>query len=303
MKKGLFLFCPILIGSIGIALVRNDFNTPVKKKTQTENVSIAIGCAPSAEENIFPDKGGKFITILPGWGNHSYLITTPSDSAQLYFNQGLSMYYSYHSTEAIASFKEAAKFDSTCAMAYWAQALAMGPDYVSGYRYKMSSGVPAAVQLMNGSIGHTSAKERDLINAMNRRYNVNDAADKQRKRLNEDYAEALKPLVAKYPDDLDIKAFYLDAVMLVHPWSFWNNNGTPKPWTPELVQYCKDILKQEPHHPAGLHYYIHITEASPYTGSSLTKCRLVDKTLPRCGTHGAHVKPRIRAHRLLRKRG
>jgi hypothetical protein len=42
------------------------------------------------------------------------------------------MYYSYHFVEAIASFKEAAKFDSTCAVLYWGQALAMGPDYNFG---------------------------------------------------------------------------------------------------------------------------------------------------------------------------
>jgi tetratricopeptide (TPR) repeat protein len=279
MKKSLFLFCPILIGAIGIALVKNDFNTPVIKQSQKKNVSIAIGCAPSAEENIYEDKDGKFITILPGLGNHSCLITTQSDSAQLYFNQGLSMYYSYHSTEAIASFKEAAKFDSTCSMAYWGQALAMGPGYNSMY-YRMSSGVPAVIEQMNRYKEQTSLKERDLINAMNKRYNLTDTADKQRKQLNEDYAEAMNPLVAKYLNDLDVKALYTDAVMLVHPWSFWNNNGTPKPWTPELVQYCKDILKQDPHHPAGLHYYIHVTEASRKPEVALTSADSLIKLFP-----------------------
>ena len=59
------------------------------------------------------------------------------------------MYYSYHMREAIASFKEAARFDSSCAMAYWGQALAMGPTYNSGYSYKMSIVVPKALENMN----------------------------------------------------------------------------------------------------------------------------------------------------------
>ena len=261
MKKSLFLFCPILIGSMAIMHVRNNFKTTPIEQDQKAKSSNVIDCTPGTEENIYAGKDGKFISVLPGWGNHSYRITTNNDSAQFYFNQGLSMYYSYHSTEAIASFKEAAKFDSTCSMAYWGQALAMGPGYVYG-SYKMTSGVPAVIEQMNRNAEQASAKEKDLINAMNRRYNVTDTADKQRKQLNEDYAEALKPLLAKYSNDVDVKALYTDAIMLVHPWSFWNNDGTPKPWTPELVQCCKEILKQDPHHPAGLHYYIHIVEAS-----------------------------------------
>ena len=63
MKKGLFLFCPIFIGSIGIALVRSDLNTPVIKQAQKSNVSTVIGCAPGAEENVYADNDGKFITF------------------------------------------------------------------------------------------------------------------------------------------------------------------------------------------------------------------------------------------------
>lgn len=102
-----------------MALVRKNFNGTVTRPVQKTEVFAAIGCAPVATDNIYADNSGKSIPILPGWGNHSYSITTTSDSAQIYFNQGLSMYYSYHLTEAIASFKEAAKFDSSCAVLYW----------------------------------------------------------------------------------------------------------------------------------------------------------------------------------------
>jgi tetratricopeptide (TPR) repeat protein len=262
MKRNMFLFCPMLIGSMGLLIVSDNFESRVFEQEQTARYLTAVSCAPAASENIYADDNGKFISVLPGWGNHSYRVTTQSDSAQLYFNQGLSLYYSYHSTEAIASFKEAAKFDSTCAMAYWGQALAMGPDYNYGYRYKMNSAIPAVLELMNRNIAQASATERELINVMNKRYDPVDITPKQTKQINEDYAEAMKSLISKFPLDIEIKALYTDAVMLMHPWTFWNNNGTPKPWTDELVQHCKDILQQDPHHPAGLHYYIHLTEAS-----------------------------------------
>ena len=239
----------------------------------------AIGCAPEADE-FQTDLTGKFIRLMPGWGNHSYTISTESDSAQIYFNQGLTMYYSYHSREAVASFKEAARFDETNAMLYWAQALAMGPSFNFGYSYKMRPGIPDILKKMNLYADKASSKERDLIFAMNSRYNVADTADKDRKALNVAYAAAMKPLVSKYADDVDIKALYTDAVMLVHPWDFWNNDGTPKSWTPELVRYCEDILAKDPQHPAALHYYIHVTEASRKPEVALASADSLIKLFP-----------------------
>jgi tetratricopeptide (TPR) repeat protein len=218
--------------------------------------------------------------MMPGWGRHSYAITTGSDSAQFYFNQGLTMYYSYHSREALASFREAARFDSTSAMAYWGQALAMGPSYNFGYAYKMRPAIPAALQQMNRYAASASPKENDLIRAMNSRYHASDTADTERNALNVAYADAMKPLVSKYPDDVDIKALYTDAVMLIHPWDFWNNDGTPKAWTPELVRHCEDILSRDPQHPGALHYYIHVTEASRKPEVALASADSLIKLFP-----------------------
>lgn len=64
-----------------------------------------------------------YIQLLPGLGHYFWKITTKNDSAQLYFNQGMSLYYSFHLIEAIASFTKAAKMDSSCAMAWFGKAL------------------------------------------------------------------------------------------------------------------------------------------------------------------------------------
>lgn len=262
MKKSLFIF-PLLLVSAGFMLItNNNHKTVTLQQIQEEKILHGLACAPDDGDNNYVRDDGKFIGVMPGWGNHSYKISTDNDSAQFYFNQGLTMYYSYHAREALASFKEASKFDNTCAITYWGQALAMGPSYNGGYNYKMRKEVPAVIEQMKRVTAGASAEEKDLITAMNTRYNVTNTADEQRKQLNAAYADAMRLLVAKYTGDIDVKALYTDAVMLIHAWDFWNNNGMAKPWTPELVENCKDILKQDPHHPAGLHYYIHITEAS-----------------------------------------
>ena len=276
MKKSLFIFCPLMFA---VTDMLQSNNNSAAEDVQSAKMINAISCAPVAE-NIYADASGKFINILPGWGNHLHAITTVSDSAQMYFNQGLSMYYSYHSTEAVASFKEAARFDSNCAMAYWGQALAMGPPYNFGHLYKQHKNIPAVIAAMNSKAAHASQEEKDLMDAMNKRYNIADTADKQRAELNINYAAALKPLIAKYAADIDVKALYTDAVMLIHSWNFWNNDGTPKSWTPELVEYCKDILHEDPHHPAGLHYYIHVTEASRRPEVALASADSLIKLFP-----------------------
>jgi tetratricopeptide (TPR) repeat protein len=235
---------------------------------------------------IVPDANGKFITVLPGWGKHQYPITTRSDSAQVYFNQGLSLYYSFHLRQALASFKEAARFDNAAAMAYWGQALSMGPYYNSS-SYHMSKEVPGIMQLMKEHAVTASAREQALINAMQQRYS-GDTTNADRPQLDERYASAMAPLIKTYPQDNDIKVLYIDAVMLQHKWDFWNNDGTPKQWTPELVNLCKAIFQKEPSHPGARHYYIHITEASKHPEVALQSANVLKDAMP--GTaHMVHM--------------
>jgi tetratricopeptide (TPR) repeat protein len=238
-----------------------------------------ISCgSPLDIEGIRPDRNGKYAPVFPGWGNYSYRVRTSDDSAQFFFDQGLNMYYSYHFAEALASFKEASRLDPACAMAYWGQALSMGP-YYNSYFYKMPVAVLPVLEKMNETMVPGPEKEKDLAEAMNRRYSP-DTSDSRREALNRAYAEHLAILVKKYPSDPDIKVLYIDAVMLEHVWDFWEINGTPKKWTPELLFYCEQILRDHPTHPAALHYEIHLVEASFHPEKALHSAELLRKTMP-----------------------
>ena len=61
-------------------------------------------------------------------GTSQHAITTTSPVAQQYFDQGLRLTYAFNHDEAIKSFKEGLKHDSTCAMCYWGVAYALGPN-------------------------------------------------------------------------------------------------------------------------------------------------------------------------------
>ncbi|HMH22802.1 MAG TPA: hypothetical protein VK563_13540, partial [Puia sp.] len=246
-----------------------------------------IGCGPGVvTTGPVPDAHGKWAPVFPGWGHYSYGISTRSDSAQLYFNQGLNLYYSYHLTESIASFKEATRFDSSCAMAWWGQALAMGP-YYNNYYYKMPVSVLPVIRQMNRFAAAASAKEKDLIGVMNKRY-PGDSLDSRRAALNRAYSAGLKGLISQYPADLDIQALYIDGVMLEHVWDFWTPDGQPKAWTPELVSLCGRILKVNPQHPAALHYHIHLVEASLHPEDALHSADVLQVLMPGVG-HMVHM--------------
>jgi tetratricopeptide (TPR) repeat protein len=253
------------------------------KEPLTKEESITVCGSPSGI--VAADGTGKFMTALTGWGDLNYPISTKSDSAQFYFNQGLSLYFSYHFTEAVASFKESGRFDPDCAMAYWGQALAMGPFY-NTYVYKMPKDVPSIVSTMAGLSSNASEKEKGLIAALQKRYS-DDLTNADRKQLDRSYATALVTLGKKYSDDNNIKALYVDAIMLEHKWDFWNRDGSAKPWTQELVTTCETVLNKE-WHPAIAHYYIHVTEASRQPGRALNAADKLKDMVPSVG-HMVHM--------------
>jgi len=248
-----------------------------------------IECAPLPATHLSPAADGRYAPVFPGWGHYHYPISTSNDSSQFYFDQGLSLYYGYHLTESLASFREAARKDSNCLMVYWGQALAMGPYYNNTYSYKMPPDVLPVLATMDRlagaaaaatALGSTpSARERDLAAAMDRRYS-SDVTDSQRPALNHAYSEAMKGLIGKYPADKDIKALYIDGVMSEHAWDMYTPVGEPKPWTPELVRFCEEILAADGYHPAALHYHIHLVEASYHPEATLASADKLKDLMP-----------------------
>ena len=55
-------------------------------------------------------------------------MTTSSPRAQLFINQGVNLAWAFNHAEAGRAFREAARLDPSCAMAYWGQALVLGPN-------------------------------------------------------------------------------------------------------------------------------------------------------------------------------
>lgn len=229
------------------------------------------------------------IGILHGWGNYRWDIDSPSDSARLYFQQGISMYYAFHIIESMASFKKAGKFDTVNAMIYWAQALAYGPN-INDFAYAFTPEAFATTQKAIALSSNCTPKEKALIRAMGVRYSLDSMVS--RASLNQLYADEMKKNFVSFPEDADIGALYADALMLQHPWDLWQHDDNPQPWTPELVQVLEKTLGQSPLHPGANHYYIHSVEASKNPQKALASADRLSELMPSV-SHMVHMPSHI----------
>lgn len=257
MKKLLFLGIACLTAFGVIAFTARKQSQPYDVTAYKAN-SI-VKCGPDWEVlSILLNQMD--IPPMPDAGSYTWPISTPSDSAQFYFNQGINMYYGFHIIEALASFKKAARFDPTNPMIWWAQALAYGPN-INDVGYSASPEALDVLQKATSMMNKASEAERSLIAAMQTRYSAD--TTQKREKLNQEYADAMKRAYTQHPSHPDVAALYADALMQQHPWDLWQTNGTPKPWTPVIRTVLEKLLMDAPNHPGVNHYYIHVMEASP----------------------------------------
>ncbi len=201
---------------------------------------------------------GQIAPVLEGLGDHHHAITTSSDEAQRFFDQGLLLTYGFNHQEALRAFKEAARLDPDAAMTYWGWALVLGPNLNLPMRPEVVEQAYDAIQDAVARRNGVSEKERAMIEALALRYS--DDPDADRGALNASYADAMRQVRAAYPDDLDVATLYGAALMNESPWDYWTRDARPKGNTVELLETLEWVIAQDPHHEGALHYYIHAVE-------------------------------------------
>ena len=170
---------------------------------------------------------------LDGLGPHRRPVTGASPEAQRWFDQGLNVVYAFNHDEAIRAFTRAAALSPGCAMAWWGIAYANGP-HINNPQLdpEHAQAAWAALQRAQAALSGASPVERGLIVALAKRY-ANPPPD-DRAPLDAAYAEAMRGRCpATFPQDADVAALSAEAQMDVHPWDYWNADGTAQPWTAE----------------------------------------------------------------------
>lgn len=279
MKHVLMIAAILLVAIICIQFKTTspaEYSATARQKALAYKVLRAFSCSPDLASINFNDSAN-IIPLLQGWGRYRMPITVNNDSAALYFQQGINMYYGFHIIEALASFNKAVKFDDHFAMGYWGKALAYGPN-INDLGYAASPEALQAVEKADSLSGNCTPIEKALINAMRQRYSAD--TTQTREHLNQLYADAMKKVHADFSGSGDAAALYADALMVQHPWDLYDRLYKPKPWTPAIVHILEELVQQFPDHPGACHYYIHAIEGSEHPEKGLKVANRLGDMMP-----------------------
>ena len=193
-------------------------------------------------------------------GDYSYPITTKSELAQRYFDQGLTLAYGFNHAEAARSFRECHRLDPNAAMCAWGEAYVLGPNINKPMEEADVEPAWKALQAALDGLRGVSPKEQAMVRALAKRYTAKPVSD--RKPLDRAYAEAMRKVAKAYPDDVDVQTLFAEALMDTMPWDYYEKNGKPKPATVEAVNALEAVMRRVPNHAGAIHFYIHAVEAS-----------------------------------------
>ncbi len=223
-------------------------------------LALALGLLTASCALFSGDEPGEDTSpkLWEGLGSHSHPITTSSPRAQEYFDQGLALSYGFNHDAAVLAFREAARIDPRCAMCAWGEGLALGPNINAPMGPEAARAAYAAVQRAVSMAGSVTEPERDYIQALATRYAPEPAED--RSSLDVAYAEAMRRVRTKYPQDQDAAVLAAEAWMDTMPWNYWTPEREPRENTAEVLQLLERVLATQPDHLGANHYLIHAVE-------------------------------------------
>lgn len=199
--------------------------------------------------------------LMSGLGGTHMAITTANPRAQSYFDQGLRLLHGFNHAEAARAFREAQRLDPACAMCFWGEAFALGPNINAPMSPDDNAPAYAAARAALAKADGANEKEQALIDALIHRYARRAPAD--RAALDKAYAEAMRVVADQYADDDNIQTFAVEAMMDTQPWNYWQAAGRePYGYAGEMVTRLEKVLARDPQHVGAMHLYIHVVEAS-----------------------------------------
>ncbi|MBN8185685.1 hypothetical protein JF540_03205 [Salipiger thiooxidans] len=235
-------------------------------------------------------------------GRFGRSVTTSSETAQLWFDQGLTWLYAYNHEAATRCFRQALEADPDCAMAQWGIAAASGPNYnlpweamEPGDKVTALATAHAALAAI-GPDAAMSPVEAQLVEALRKRFPAEPVEDIAP--FLDAYAAAMRALRVAYPEDCDIAALCAEAMMSRTPWQLWDlgtgkaAEGADTVEARALLEHAFDTLPGAWDHPGLLHFYIHLMEMSPHPELALRHGDRLSTLAPDAG-HLLHMATHI----------
>ena len=237
-------------------------------------------------------------------------ITTSSAAAKTWFNRGLNWCYAFHHKEALRCFSKVVELDPQCAMGYWGIAYATGPYYnIPWVKMSPDGRVQAlGVTYDNAQKARALAAAKDvtpieqaLCNALTARFQAASVDDEDvLGQWDDDYADAMRAVYARFPHDNDVCAQTAEALICRTPWKLWDlqqrkpADGTDTAEAITIIEVALQRIAErgETQHPGLLHFYVHIMEMSPEPEKALAVSHALQPLVPDAG-HLIHMPSHI----------
>jgi tetratricopeptide (TPR) repeat protein len=232
-------------------------------------------------------------------GGHTRPVSTSSPQAQRWFNLGLNWCFGFNKEEGVKCFLEALQHDPKCAMAHWGVAYGFGPFYNLTWREHGEKEADAAVRRACEHIAKARALshraedvENQLIEALARRFQEpHGVQPEDYDRWDDDYAAEMRRVYFNYPDDHDVMALFVEALITRTPRRLWNvKTGAPAKGSDviEAVKVCERSIRManergNRQHPAIVHLHIHAMEMSNTPQSAMASADALAALVPDAG--------------------
>ena len=275
---------PKFIFAVGAAVALSGVQSGLH--AQDQKLPNHVHYKEPAQQSVSPT--GAVAPRLQKLGSHKFPVSTKNAQAQLFMNQGLNLSYAFNHAEAGRAYREAARLDPNLAIAFWGEALALGPNINAPMSPDSEAPALEAIKKADALRANASPREQALIDALKYRYNGK-AADRRANDVA--YADAMRKVHLQFPDDDDISMLYVESVMDLRPWGYWERDGTPYDRTVEIVTLTENVIAKNSNHPGALHLYIHLMEAFQAGKAESAADRLL--TLMPAAGHMVHMPAHI----------
>lgn len=245
--------------------------------TRTVAVLLAVGAAITAEASA---------PLFEGMGRYRLAADTRSREAQRYVDQGMVLGFGFNPREAARSFDAAARIDPACATCWWGLAWALGPTINADMAPEDAATVADAARRAAALAQRASPPVRAMIDALAARHPEAGRIDEGR------YAKLMLEAARRFPQNADIAMLAAEALLNLHPYDWWERDGRPKPWTPEIVALLERALAVAPDHPGANHYWVHLFESSAMPGRGVAAAHRLEALVPGSG-HLLHMPAHI----------
>ncbi|MFT5138516.1 MAG: tetratricopeptide (TPR) repeat protein [Lysobacterales bacterium] len=205
---------------------------------------------------VVPPESG--VPLYDDLGDHHYAISSTIPSVQEYFDQGLRLYYAFNHAESVRAFKEAQRLDPDCAICWWGEAMAWGPNINLPMDAPSGEAAYAAVQGAIQRKASANEQEKAMIDALSVRYEAEPPDD--RAHLDQAYSDAMADLAKRYPDNPEIAVLYAESLLDLRPWDYWAADGSPNPGIADALSSLNKVIAIDEKHPGACHFYIHAVE-------------------------------------------